>query len=380
MKLKRTIKWKRQPVILAGLILLISIGGWWWWQQKQEADKEVTTTVTVERDDLKQTITLSGQIEQANQLSVFTKASGVVKAVFVTDGQTVKAGQLTSQATMLTEWEQYYNKSQEETYKDPHDTDRTAPEFINELNSWQAAEINYQAAATGIQSAQASQQQAWYNYTLYQAKITAPVDGTIIGLNLVPGLTVAGSTNSSGGAVSQTVVTLKTTGTPVAAFTATEVDINQLVSGQGVAVTLASFEDKTVTGRVAAIDRVGTTTNNVTQYGVLVRLDNPDEEILTNMAVSGEIVLDQRENVLVLPLEAINTRGDKAMVIKMVKGQPTPTEVTTGLETETQVEIVAGLNEGETVLVSNGTATSSRTGERREQFMFMGGPPAGGPR
>jgi macrolide-specific efflux system membrane fusion protein len=389
---------KTKLSILIGVIALI--GGIIYFQQKKSVSNAEITTIPLAPTTLTSEVILSGQVEQSNLISVLTKASGVVTKVHVTDGQQVKAGQklaeitldsegqnnqaqawasylsakknvenseasqYSSQATMLDQWDNYRNLAESDTYSDPNSEFRTLPEFIIYQDQWLAAEANYKTQATAIAAAKASLSQTWYNYQLYQSTITAPVDGTIIGLNLAEGLTVSGSTNSSGGASNQTVASIKTTGLPIVSFNVTEVDIAKLQTGQIVAVTLGTTEDKTYTGKLVAIDRVGSSTSGVTQYPVLVKLDQEDPSILTNMIATGTITLEKKENVLAVPASAVLDRNGTKVVRILVNGQPQPKTVETGIETDSMIEIVSGLSEGDLIITSSFTnpATSTGTG------------------
>lgn len=263
---------------------------------------------------------------------------------------------------MLDQWDNYKTLAESDTYVDPNSEFRTLPEFIISQDQWLAAEANYKTQATAISASRASLSGAWYNYQLYQATITAPVDGTIIGLNLAEGLTVSGSTNSSGGASNQTVASIKTTGLPIASFNVTEVDIAKLQTGQTVSITLGTTEEKTYSGKLVAIDRVGVSTSGVTQYPVLVRLDQEDPSILTNMIATGTIVLEKKENVLAVPSSAVLDRNGKKVVRILVDGQPQPKTVETGIETDSLVEIISGLAEGDQVITSTTTGTTPTAG------------------
>lgn len=409
MKIKNPLHWNLKLKITAIVILIIIVGGIWKYRQQLAATQIVTQTATVEKGDLIKTLTLSGTIQQSNLLSVFTKASGIVNRVYITDGQTVAQGdkladitldsegqnnqaqawasylsakknaetsvatQYSQQASMFSSWDDYINKTNDSKFEDPNSADRSLPEFQISQDQWLASEINYKAQATAIQGAQASKQQAWYNYTLYQSTITAPVAGTIVGLNLAEGLTVSGSTNNSGGAVSQTVATIKTPGLPIASFTVTEIDIGQIQVGQKASLSFDSLPDDSFTGTVAAVDRVGSVVSGVTQYGVLIKLDTSSDQILTNMAVTAKVILERKSSVLKLPASTVIVQGNQSIVFLDQNGQTITKIVETGLSTDTMIEIVSGLNEGDQVIIQSGaTGVGQSTATNRGAGGFGG--------
>jgi RND family efflux transporter MFP subunit len=348
-------------------------------------------------------------------ISVYTKASGVVKEVYVTDGQTVNAGdklaeitldiqgqtnqssawasylnaqknvqsaqanQYSQQANMFQEWDDYINLTNDSRFEDPNSQERELVEFTTEELQWLAAEQNYKLQDISISAAHASQSNAWYNYQLYQAIITAPIDGVIVGMNLAPGLTVSYSEGNSGGASTQTVARVQTEGHPVALFNATEVDIPLIQVGQQVTIELDSIVDQSFAGTVSAVDRVGTVTNGVTQYQVLISFEESSKLILPNMAVTAELILEQKDHALVVPTGAVisGPNGD-AFVRVMQDGKPRPVPVEIGLETDTYIEIISGIDEDSQVI----TGTNSSTDQTTTGGNFSSGgfnrPPGGG--
>lgn len=391
------------------IIFIVAIGGFLFIQNRNSSnDIEELQTITVQKGNIVSSITLSGQVRLSNTLSVFSKASGIVSEVYVADGQNVKAGdklaeitldseginnqasawasylsakknvemtqasQYSQQAQMLGKWDEFIRKTEEDNFKDVNSTFRDLPEFHIAEKEWLAAEATYKTSATSISSAQASLSSAWYNYQLYQSTIVAPVDGTIVGLNVTKGLSLSGSQNSSGGAVSQIVGSIKTTGNPVASFTATEIDINKLQVGQKATLTLDSISGKTFEGTISAVDRVGSVTNGVTQYGVLITFSEPSEEILTNMALTAEIVLERKENVISIPVGAVIKRGEVKTVRVVQDGEITPIRVETGLETDTEIEIMSGLEEGDIVVMTPAVSRGGTSSVQRPEGAFPG--------
>lgn len=412
--IKKFLSLKLRYKVISLLLVLTLIGGGFYFY-KQQSLKEIVELQTslVVREDLTNSMILSGNIASSNLISVMTKTSGVVKKVYVTDGQVVKAGDKIAEITLDSEgknsqssaWSSYLSaKNSLESAKtkqwslessmwvahekfeaDALDTELSVddPIFIQTQRDWLAAEATYKNQAQAVIQAQASVTQAWNNYQLYQATITAPQDGIVVGLSLAEGLSVSYNEGSSGNASSQTVATLKTAGSPVASFSVTEVDINKIKVGQEVTLTLDSIEDQVFSGSIVAVDRVGETSSSVTQYPVLVKFNEDSTDILTNMAVDAEIILDSRQNVLVVPLSSVNQFGNKKIVKVMKEGKSVPVEVETGLETETEVEIVSGLNEGDVILSGNKiSTTTSDSSDNQERgggnLMMLNGPGGGG--
>jgi len=395
------LKWALKFKLIGLVIVILLVAGIWFWQSKKKANEPQIQTVPVQKGHLVNSLTLSGQVEQSNLISVASKASGVVNQVYVTDGQAIKAGQKLAEITLDSEginnqssaWASYLSaktglesaktqlwtleSSMWQKHEDfesralDNDLSVDDPIFIETQRDWLAAEANYINQKEVVAQRQAALSSSWYNYQLYQASITAPVNGTIIGLNLAEGLTISYSEGNAGGAASQTVATIRTSGKPIAAFNVTEVDIPKLQVSQPVQLSLDSYPNQAFQGTIAAVDRVGSATSGVTQYPVLISFEADDDRILTNMAVTADIILAEKADTLFVPNEAVTTIRDKTIVRQLVNGQPQPVEVEIGLVTDTYTEIVTGLNEGDLVITTglvNFNLNGQNSSERNQGF------------
>ncbi len=93
-KLKALFGWfsaKRSRVILAALILFAGV--FFIWTRRGKGDETQIQSVTVEKGNVVSTISASGTILTANTLSITTSATGIVKKVYVKDGDVVAKGQ-----------------------------------------------------------------------------------------------------------------------------------------------------------------------------------------------------------------------------------------------------------------------------------------------
>ncbi|HUV46801.1 MAG TPA: hypothetical protein VMW29_01575, partial [Candidatus Bathyarchaeia archaeon] len=108
------------------------------------------------------------------------------------------------------------------------------------------------------------------------------------------------------------------------------------------------------------VDRIGSVTSGVTQYPAIIRLDSSSAQILPNMTVTAKIIINRKENVLVIPSSAVQNQEGQNYVQLMVNNQPQFVVVETGLVSETQTEIVSGINEGDIVVISSTSSTNSQ--------------------
>ncbi len=88
------------------------------------------------------------------------------------------------------------------------------------------------------------------------------------------------------------------------------------------------------------------------------------------MTADVSIVSASQANVLIVPLRAVHTEGERAYVNRLAGGQVEQVDVTLGLMTDTETEITGGLSEGETVVVVARAESESSSGM---PMMFGGG-------
>ena len=103
---------------------------------------------------------------------------------------------------------------------------------------------------------------------------------------------------------------------------------------------------------------------------------------MPEMTADVEIIVNEKEDVLVVPSGAVEREGDKSVVlVKGEDGRAVAREVVTGIEDEGFVEIVEGLKEGETVLMREGLEPSMWRRDRNQRripstmLVPMGRPP-----
>ena len=221
-------------------------------------------------------------------------------------------------------------------------------------------------ARINLENAQSSVQTAADKLEDYQ--ITAPISGTVVTKTAKAGDKVEGG--SSG-----TLCTIYDLSYLEMTMNIDELDIGSVAVGQTVEITADAVEGKTYTGTVTRVSVAGTTAGGITTYPVTVRIDETDG-LLPGMNVDAEIVLDQAEDVLAIPSGAVN-RGDTVLITAdspsaaNALDQEAPegyvyVSVETGVSDDSYIEILSGLQEGDTVAY---IPTSSGGG----MSMMMGG-------
>ena len=230
-----------------------------------------------------------------------------------------------------------------------------------------------------VQSAQDSLRNAQISYEnqteqLDDYTITAPIKGTIVDKYYNAGeITESNAVLCTIYDLSYLTMTLNVD----------ELDIASIEVGQSVSIVADAVEDTTYEGIVTKVSVAGTSSGSATTYPVTIRIDET-EGLLPGMSVDATITLDSAEDVLSIPSAALN-RGDTVLVTadspSAVNGTLVESsteggqdyysvEVTTGVSGDDYIEIVSGLQEGDTVAYI--PTSSSDSG-----FAMMGGMPGG---
>ncbi|MEV4414544.1 HlyD family efflux transporter periplasmic adaptor subunit [Catellatospora sp. NPDC049609] len=146
-----------------------------------------------------------------------------------------------------------------------------------------------------------------------------------------------------------TFITLGVTATMMVQAEFAEADAVSLAVGRPATVTFANRPEETLTATVAEVAATGTANGTLVRYRVLLAFDGSPEGLLIGQSATAGVVLNRAEGVLLLPQSAVRMTGDTAGEVKLPDG--TARQVKVGLRGDGDVEIVAGLAEGDSVRV-----------------------------
>lgn len=145
-----------------------------------------------------------------------------------------------------------------------------------------------------------------------------------------------------------------------------ELDINSVEQGQTAQVTFDAIEDKTFEGTVTKVGNTASASGGVAKYTVEITIPK-DEEMKAGMNASATITIEEKENIVTIPVNALQERGEEVFVYTEQDDEGNLSgeqQVTTGLSDGENVEITEGLSEGDVVYYqkTGGGNTSSDTG------------------
>lgn len=176
---------------------------------------------------------------------------------------------------------------------------------------------------------------------LANAPIIAPFDGVIASVVANIG------ENSSGASVQVVNPSLLRLD-----ITIDELDVSKVKPGQQAVITMDSQAGRAFQGLVQAVSPQGTTTQGVTSYMATLSVRLPEGTTLgVGSSASVRIIVDNKQNVLVVPRNALRTVG-RSQVVQVVdeSGVTSDRTVRIGISNDLQAEVIEGLEEGEKVM------------------------------
>ena len=155
-----------------------------------------------------------------------------------------------------------------------------------------------------------------------------------------------------------------------------ELDILSVKEGQTAAITMDAVEDQEFEGTITKVSATASGDSSSAKYPVEITLEKTDD-MLYGMSASATIQVDEAENAVLIPVNALQEEGNSTFVYTENDGDGNlsgKVEVTTGLSDGSQVEITSGLEEGDTVYYLR---TGTDSGGSEGTFPSMGGGKSG---
>ena len=148
------------------------------------------------------------------------------------------------------------------------------------------------------------------------------------------------------------LVTIESTEKVFVRLSVSKYDLEKIAVGQKADIDIAG---KTYEGTVSKIDGMATQNNSGAMVvGVDVNIDNPDENIFLGVEAKVYVHMAKAEDVVTVPIEVINSDRDGDFVYVEENGVVAKRRITTGIASDSAIEVKEGLSEGENVVMANG--------------------------
>lgn len=254
------------------------------------------------------------------------------------------------QAGVETEDEKTENNVENESEKD----ENTLENQTNPSNQNQNTNTAQQSSSDAAQSQSSQNQSTQSQSTQASSSVTAEDSSESSKSNTDTSSSLQYSTDT-------TAFTISGNEKVILSVNVDELDINSVSEGQQAEITFDAIEDETFTGTVTNIDQEASASNGVAKYGVDITLEK-EEQMKVVMNASATIVIEEKKDVLTIPVNALQERKNEVFVYTSqsedgsLSGEKT---VKTGLSDGENVEITEGLSEGDTIYYQKTGKTSS---------------------
>ena len=348
---------KNKWLFLFALVLILGGFGGYKYYVNRQAENTNIKTGTVSRGDLMKTISATGALSAVDNVDISSKITGRIIDVFVEENQHVNAGDVlvrlddtALRATM--------NQMNAKLVQAKNDFNRyktllskgaiSASDYDQYEASYLVAKTNYEKAASDVAD----------------TVISSPIEGYVIGKP-----TPIGQTISSGISTPQVIMSVATLDNMQIETLVDESDIGQVKEGQKVRFTVDAYNNETFTGKVRLVSRKAKTENNVIYYTVYVTVDDAKGKLLPTMTARAEIIVDELDDTLIVPLNCVNFNGKRRYVnVYDVDSRETKeVDIQIRMTNDDKMAVVSdGLLPGQTLLV--------RKAVKKQSGVRMGGP------
>lgn len=396
-KAKRAKRGRSRLWVLVPLAVIVLGAGWYFLSARETSSQQSAYLAeTVERGNIENSITAVGKLSALRSINVGAQVSGQLKSVKVEVGDQVKQDDLIAEidpspfekkveiasAQLDNLKAQLLNKQAQLTLKKSNAarqrtllaTRNASQSTIDQADADLAmadADVKALNAQIRQQEAQLSSDKVDLGYT----KIYSPMVGTVVDQAAKEGETLNAVQSAP------TVVTVADLKVMTVEAQVSEADISKLTPGMPVYFTLLGQPDKRFTGTLRQIKPTPETDNNVVLYYALFDVPNPTGELMINMSAQVYFVIDQADDVLIVPTAALHSKranGESAdkpqTTVQVVDKNGTVSErsVEVGVRNRVQAEIKSGLEQGDKVVVTSAsdTAGSGQRGRRPGGMFF----------
>jgi HlyD family secretion protein len=201
-----------------------------------------------------------------------------------------------------------------------------------------------------LRLAEAQLRQAEINLELAKARLanatlTAPFDGVVSEVNVVPGQAGTGGL--------QPAIVLADLSDFHIDVSVDEIDVGRLAEGQNVTISVDALPGVPISGVVERIAPTATESAGVVSYVVTVAIDPTAAPIRAGMSAIVDVITDTRDGVLVVPNRFIRIdRSTGRSYVNVKRGdQIEEIEIVTGLRNDNESEVLQGLSEGDMLII-----------------------------
>lgn len=384
MKLNKSIKIAIAVVALGAVAFIFF--------NKSEEPTQVNYEYTcVEKATLSSSITATGTIEPVTTVEVGTQVSGIINEIYVDYNDVVRKGQVIAvldkvnleselssaknnlqSAEADLNYQQWLFEKQKVLHEQGDISDNAFQQSALALSQAKAA---YHMRREAVRKAETN---------LGYATITSPIDGVILSKAVEEGQTVAASFNTP------TLFTIVKDLTDMRVIAKVdEADIGGIKEGLRVAFNVDAYPAETFSGTITQVRQEATIENNVVTYEVVIAAPNAELKLKPGLTANVTIFTMECPDVVSVPTKAlrfvpnVEVMGEDVVIEdseathKLWKREGNTFKafaVQTGITNGVRTEIVSGVNEGDSIILSMEIISSNAGPQMAQRSPFMPGP------
>lgn len=355
----------KKKKLTAGILIILIAGGFWFFNREEAPVSYMTEDV--QRGTLEKKVMATGKLDALQKVDVGAQVNGQLQTLNVKEGDFVKKGDLLAvidpvkAQNVVIEAEQTVSeirarlKQAEAEYAFAQATYQrrlalSKTQVISKQDVDEARRnMEVQRAAIDTSKAQLARNQATLDTArndLQYTNIRAPMDGVVTELKTLQGQTVIAMQQAP------TILSLADLDTMLVNAEVSEADVVYLKPGQKATFSVLGAPDKSFSGVITDILPKPQKINDAIFYYARFEVPNPQHVLKLDMTAQVTIALENRENVLKIPLAALGKEisPTEYEVQVLVNGQPETRQVTLGTRNDVEAEVVKGLAEHEKVV------------------------------
>lgn len=340
---------------LLGLLVILTFVFLW---QKSRPKEVVYHIETVTKGKIEKRTVATGKVEPRNEILIKPQMSGIISEVYKQAGEIVQTGDiiakiqvvpdmvtLSSAESRLSRAEIALDQSRRNYERDSklyenkviskEEFEKVALQYKNDQEELRAASDNLSLVRTGITASSAK-----YSNTL----VRSTVSGTILDIPVKVGNSVIQSNNFNDGT---TVASVANLNDMLFVGKIDETEVGKLHEGMPMEITIGAIQNREIPATLEYVSPKGTEESGAILFEMKAAMKLPtDVFIRAGYSANAEIILDERNDVLMIPESSLEFSGDSAFVYLVKSEKPQNFErklVKIGLSDGIHIEVQNGL-------------------------------------
>jgi HlyD family secretion protein len=367
-------------LVVVGILLFLGIRGC-----RTGGNAQPTNTATVEKGSISKTVVATGKIEALYKAEIKSKIGGLVKKFYVEEGDSVSVGQrlveiipgatpvemvqarteVKAAAFDKSVAEKQYLRSKElckqnliprEEYDRAEANYNTAKaRFYASMAQLRVLEQgkNVKSLVEGIDISEQDRREIGKEVgeAIASMTITAPISGIVLSRDTDKGSAVIPISSAYGGTV---VMTIADVSEKHFRGDVDEADIGKVNLGLPARIFVESYPDEPFKAELTHISPLGREEEEIINFEIRATIQDPQDRLRVGMSADAELILEEHEDVLVIPEGAIIYEGGKTYVNIQDDSVPEGVrkiEITKGISDGLRTEVLRGLEEGQIVVL-----------------------------